>query len=213
MACAVTNIKKKIQRFIIYLIISILMLIQNFITIDPITLKSFKNLSIGNGTIITTRTFGREANGDLTTDETIWSENEMTHAASYNRQYTYFGDLFEKFLRQIEYTDTTLIAVAPTYGEYMTKLALFGKWDPQAQYFYDPMSGHLVLDETKTLLNLQVIENSSQIDFDSYEEVYLVYFPFREQYYKIDSLISEFEVLDTISTNYRQWKMYGYKLK
>lgn len=212
-AMIVGSIKKYFHRIVIYISVSALLLCQNFITIDPLTSYCFKNISIGKGKIITTRTFGRTEKGALTTDESIWSKNEMTHAASYNRQYSYFGGLFEKFLKEISYSEDTLIVIAPTYGTYMTKLALFGKWDNEALYYYNPTTGHVVLDEQQLLLNLQVIDEQTELDFSAYERIFLVYFPYREQYYNVEPLLNKYEILDTFDVEYRQWLLHAYKLK
>lgn len=212
-ACVIVNLKKASYRFATYLSITVLLLVQNFITLDPLTLYSFKNISIGKGSIITTRTFGKLENGDLTTDEKVWSERELTHAASYNRQYTYLGDLFEKFLKTIQYSDTTLIAVAPTYGEYMTNLSIFGKWYLDSPYYYNPLTQHVVLDDTQQVLNIQIIDRNTVIDFDAYERIYLVYFPYREKYYTADTLLGKYEIIDSFDVEHRLWLLHAYQLK
>ena len=206
-------ILKMKTRIVLYCFVVTAFLIQNFITIDPLTLYAFKNIDIGKGKIITTRTFVTDENGKITTDDEIRSNNEMDNSASYNRQYSYFGDLFEKFLRKIEYDDSTLIAIAPTYGEYVTKLSLFGKWDPNALYFYNPATGHVVLDETQSVLNIQVITEDTEMNFYDYERIYLVYFPYREQYYHADSLLEKYIIRDSFDVEYRLWLLHAYQLK
>ncbi len=212
-ACVIVNLKKESYRIAIYLSIAVLLLVQNFFTLDILTRCSFKNISIGKGTIITTRVFGKLENGDLTTDEKIWSERELTHAASYNRQYTYLGDLFEKFLKTIQYSDTTLIAVAPTYGEYMTNLSVFGQWNLDSIYYYNPLTQHVVLDNTQQILNIQIVDTNTIIDFDAYERVYLVYFPYREKYYTADTLLKNYEIIDSFDVEHRLWLLHAYQLK
>lgn len=205
-------LKNKI-RYMIYSVIAGLFFIQNFITLDPLTLLAFKNVNIGDGTIITTRTFITDENGEITSDKKLLSNNELANSASYNRQYSYFSSLFEKFLKEISYSENTLIAIAPTYGTYMTKLALFGKWDEGALYYYNPTTEHVVLDDQQSILNIQVIDEDTELDFAAYEKIFLVYFPYREQYYTVESLLEQYEILDTFDVEYRQWLLHAYQIK
>lgn len=217
LAIFTSKYKKAFIRRGIYIILAVLLLIQNFITIDPVLLNSFKNIDVGERTIITTRTFILKSNGadnEFSTDETYWSANEMTHAASYNRQYSYLGALLNKVLSEINYDDKTLVAIAPTYGEYMTKLVLFGNRSKDALYYYDSDVKRQTLDTSKSLINIQILkETVSEIDFQDYERVFLLYFPYREKYYSAETLIKSADITDQFNVSYRGWISHVYQLQ
>lgn len=208
------TIKKEKVRKTIYSTVALLFLVENFFTIDPLTLELFQNISIGKGNIITTRTFVTNENKKIVTEDAEISSHALANSASYNRQYTYLGNLIERFLKKIDYADDTLILLAPIYGEdHITKLSLFGKWKSDDLYYYDLDTGHVVLDANKTLLNLQVMSTDAGKEFDKYNKVYLVYFPYREQYFKIDPLIQDLEIMNQFDVEYRQWVLEAYQLK
>ena len=201
----------------VYLALAIILLIQNFFTIDPILLSSFKNINVGEHTIITTRTFILKNSGtknELSTEEAYWSANEMTHAASYNRQYSYLGSLVNEILAKIDYDDKTLVAIAPTYGEYMTKLVLFGNRSKEAVYYYDPDTKRQTLDSSKLIINIQVLKDSlSEIKYENYDRVFLLYFPYREKYYNADILLENADIVDYFDISYRGWISHIYRLQ
>lgn len=214
-ALFIAQLERAYLRKCIYVLLSALLLIQNFVTIDPIMLSAFKNINVGRSTIITTRTFILvNDNNEFSTDEALWSNNEMTHAASYNREYSYLGSLLNKTLETVNYDDKTLIALAPTYGEYMTKLTLFGNRDKEAVYYYDTETKRQTLDSSKTVINIQVLkESASEINYDDYERVFLLYFPYREKYYNADSILNSLNAIDTFDVTYRGWLAHVYQLK
>lgn len=200
------------KKCIILSTLLLLSIIQNFTTIDPITYKLFKNIDTGNGKMITTRVFGVDENGDLTTDEDIWSLREMTHAASYNRQYTYFGEAFEKFLQIVDYKETDLIVVQPIYGVHMTYLSLFGKGDTyNDSYYYDPKSGNIVQRADYTKLNLLVTDDVSMINFSEFDRIYYVSMDFNKKY-ESQFDFSSVDIEDTFDVTYRNWKLHINKI-
>ena len=138
----------------------------------------------------------------------------MTHEASYNRQYSYLGSLVNEILAKIDYDDKTLVAIAPTYGEYMTKLVLFGNRSKEAVYYYDPDTKRQTLDSSKLIINIQVLKDSlSEIKYENYDRVFLLYFPYREKYYNADILLENADIVDYFDISYRGWISHIYRLQ
>ena len=87
-------IEKKTIQTTLSIALTVLLFSQSFITIDPVMLKSFPNLNIGNATMITT--------------------NEIfSDGMSYNRQYQGWGKVVDAALEDIV-TDKSSIIFLPS---------------------------------------------------------------------------------------------------
>lgn len=196
-------------------ILILLMLAQSFFTIDPVTLRFFKNIDTGEGTIVTTRIFYQSPEG-RTTDPYLASSRELMHGASYNRQYCYVGTAFETVLKDIGYDSDTMVIVDPVYDKLGTYIAFFGKWgSDKDEYYFNPDTGQVQQLAGPEKLNVVVVSENTKIDLDdyrNYEKVYFVTAPYRAEFETrkpIDGLV----ILDSGTSVYRQWLMEYYRLK
>ena len=196
-------------------LLAALMLVQTFATVDPATLRFFKNIDIGKSTIITTRVFFQSADG-RTTDPYLASSRELMHGASYNRQYCYVGSVFETVLRDIDYSSNTMVIVDPIYDKLGTYIAFFGKWGAdEDEYYYNPNTGRVQQLAGPEKLNVVVSSENAQIDLDAYQDYARVYFvsaSFRAEFETCQP-IDGLPVLDSGTSDYRLWEMNYYRLK
>ena len=135
----------------------ILIFIQNFYTLDPLSKLVCPTINIGDSKIISTRTFVRSSENTIQTKRTnpeLVQELQLTQSAIYNRQYMQFLSVFAKFIETIQYDDATFIAVAPIYDNQvsgMTWNSLFGRWYSN-ELFYDTQKKQLTDDTSKEKL-------------------------------------------------------------
>ncbi len=194
-----------------------LIIIQNFYTLDFFSRNVCDSINIGKSEIITTRTFVRSSENTIQTKETdplLINELQLTQSAIYNRQYLYFLSAFEKFLDEIQYDENTYIAVAPIYengGEGMTWISLFGRWYSN-DLFYDENKNKCVDDPSKTKLNISVVSDNSNIDYDKYERIFLITFPYNKLFDN-EKYLEQFEPISSYTVSEKLWEIYVYQLK
>lgn len=206
---------KQVQVFSITVIVCLLF-IENFYTLDPISKYVCNTINIGDTKIYTTRTYVRSSQNIAQTAEThpeLIPYLEMTQSALYNRQFMYFEDAFEKFLKTIQYDENTFIAVAPIYDKVadMTWISLFGKWYTHNLY-YNPATYQVVEDTSMDLLNLSIITAPNEIEFDKYTHVYLISFPYNELFDE-ETYLKQFDFTNTFSIKEKLWRIDVYQLK
>lgn len=213
LAGAIYAMPKKF-RVLICGVMASLLLVQNFVTIDPVMLSAFKNIDIGKGTIITARTFIFTSDGVLTTDNETASFNELANSATYNREYSYLSDLLEVALNKIDYDEDTLLVLAPTYAKNLTRMSFLGGHNDEIELYYDQRAQQLTFDTSKEKLNYYIPGAPTDIpQMDNYRKAYILYFPYREKYYHVDSLLKQYEILDSFSVDYHRWVVNIYQVK
>lgn len=194
-------------------VLAVLMLVQSFFTIDPVTLKSFKNFSTGQSTVVTTRIFYLSKEG-LTKDPYLVSAREL--AGPYNRQYSYVGTTLESLLEDIDYDSNTMVLIDPVYEKWATYVLLFGKRSADAdEYYYDPASNRILQMAGPEAFNMKVVDEDAQIDLQEYSEysrVFFVSMPYRAEFEACQP-ISGLPILDSGTSEYRLWEMDYYRLK
>ena len=194
-----------------------LIIIQNFYTLDFVSRNVCNLIDIGKSELITTRTFVRSSENTIQTKKTdplLINELQQTQSAIYNRQYLYFLSAFEKFLEEIQYDENTYIAVAPIYekgGEGMTWISLFGRWYSN-ELFYDENTNKCVDNPSKTKLNISVISDNRDINYDNYERIYLITFPYNKLFDNKE-YFEQFKTISSFTVSEKLWEIYVYQLK
>lgn len=195
--------------------LAILMLAQSFFTVDPLTLRSFKNIDTGEGTIITTRTFYQDQNG-RTTDPQFTSKRELLHGASYNRQNIYLGRALEKLLATIDYSSDTLVILDPIYDKFGTYITFLGKWHSDKDaYYYDSSTRQIKQLNGKESLNIKVASPDKPLDmekYDNYQRVFFVSADFRKEFTTLVPL-EGVQIIDEGKIEYRSWVLNYYQIK
>ena len=208
-------LNKQVQLILLILFLGLLC-VENFYTLDTVSKMVCNTIDIGSTKIYTTRTYVRSSENIAQTAKTnpeLIPYLEMTQSAIYNRQFLYFEDVFEKFLREIEYNNETFIAVAPIYDKVanMTWVSLFGKWYTNTLH-YNPLTYQWVDNEDMPSINLSIIDSKDQISFDTYQRIYLISFPYNK-FFDNTQYLSQFEIIDSFEVNEKMWKINVYQLK
>ena len=195
----------------------ILILIQNFYTLDPLSKLVCPTINIGDSKIISTRTFVRSSENTIQTKRTnpeLVQELQLTQSAIYNRQYMQFLSVFAKFIETIQYDDATFIAVAPIYDNEvsgMTWNSLFGRWYSN-ELFYDTQKKQLTDDTSKEKLNLSIVSSRKDIEYQDYERIYLISFPYNSAFNE-QKFLNRFSYKESFEVQKDLWEIEVYRLK
>lgn len=195
----------------------ILILIQNFYTLDPLSKLVCPTIDIGASQIISTRTFVRSSENTIQTTRTnpeLVQELQLTQSAIYNRQYMQFLSVFAKFIETIQYDDATFIAVAPIYDNEvsgMTWNSLFGRWYSN-ELFYDTQKKQLTDDTSKEKLNLSIVSSRKDIEYQDYERIYLISFPYNSAFDE-QKFLNRFSYKESFEVKKDFWEIDVYRLK
>lgn len=205
--CLVLQALENRFRYSILTILTILMLVENFITIDPITRNVFDNVDVGNCNIISTRTFIRSGDNSVTLykDRKPFSYSFMlTQSAQYNRQYMYKSELVERILEKINYDENDVIYVLPCYEEAigMTWNCLFGKWYTDTLYYDE--SYRLVEENKLAAKPINIVIGEPDIVDTGYENVYVVSFDYNRNY-DVHEVLQRYAFVDSKIVTYRGW--------
>jgi hypothetical protein len=193
--------------------LSLMLLAQTWLTVDPLTLAVFHNVDIGKTAIVTT-----SPGTDL----------EVGTPSTYNRQMGYMGTAFERMLSEIGYDDKTMILVDAYYDlndstVISTYYQLSIRVAPDTALYYDAASGRVhtmqcdsgFLPDGLARMNLLVIPQKERIslaDYRAYEKVYLVTTTWRSGFVRLQPL-GELPVLSQGVAGYRFWQYEYYQLK
>lgn len=196
-----------------------LFLLESFFTIDPLSMKFGRTVNVGDGQILTTRTFIRGKDNEARTfDETsdIFNNFTLTQSAIYNRQYMYFENVFNKALQDIHYDDKTMILIAPIFSSGssdpdMTWISLFGQWY-QTDLYYDFANGRATDNPEYPKLNMQIATNINIDDLSRYERVFLFGFSYNDNF-DMGNYLKQFDISDHFSITERQWMIDVYELE
>lgn len=193
-----------------------LSLVQTFITVDPVTLFAFRNVPIGDGVMVSTRTFVRSSENQAQVFEdnpSVFYDLSMTQSLEYNRQYAYFQDAFNEFLQQINYDDTKLLIIDPVFDNNapgMTYVSLFGDWYSDSIH-YNEDSLTVSMDKYMPEINYVMADNLSSECLDEYSEVYFITFPYNPNYAM--RLPREYDIVNQFSVVEKQWRIDVYQIK
>ena len=206
---------KFVYKKMIYCSLIILFVLQTFWTVDPFTLYAFENINIGKGNIITTRTLFLTKEGILSSDVNDWINNEMINAVSYNRQYSYLNETIEIALKELDYSDDTLIVIDPIYKEYQTNLSILGKWNVSDPYYYDPKKNKMVEDDMYkpinfVMLNSDFINNIEEYKHQ-YKEIFVLTFPYNRTYSN-KPFFDQLNLINMKQIEYRGWMLEAYEI-
>lgn len=191
---------------------SILVFLNNFMSIDIVSDNMFGTLSIGNTHIMKNSPI---AYLDNTTVLTGKAAEFLTFSpyADFNRQWSYFDELINQFLKKIEYNSDTLI-IYPDDFPPRSENIYFGMWkntyyDTQKKCLTQLVSPELYNPETMLYYNAEII--SDDLKWNNFKEVYYIKFEFSTE--ESDAFVKKHIVIDDFKITYRGWLLYAYKIK
>lgn len=203
------NLQKR-HEFIVLLLICLLMLIENYFTIDPLTQLSFKKVNIGDRSMVSTIEYTSIAN-KLDTSPNALQGRFFSHYMEYNRQFTYFRDAFRKALQTISYDKDTLVIIDSIFLNNsidFSSLVMLGKeGGNNAEYYWN--GNNIVYSDSFEKMNLFFVGAQDtdlldySLDYSEYKRVYYFSFPYNDEYTEFQILssttypiIEEYSVLD-----------------
>jgi hypothetical protein len=207
---------------VVSLALSIVMFAESFLTVDPVTKFLFRNIDVGETTVVSPSRF-MYMDGELVTQEdnpVLINDVGFANALEYNRQSSYFQRVFNEAIKRIEYDKDTLIVVPNVFGnmkytENRTWINLFSKLNNDQNMYIDENSMKIFQQKTRdtqSLLNLKVIRNVSEIEYSSYERIFIVYPPY-DPYYDFSVILSEVEVKEYFQVSKLGWVLDLYQIK
>ena len=200
-------------KYVVYIAVLLLVFVQNFYTLDPLTQRLFRNISVGDTDIITTRTYVKNSDGQLQTEAEnpdLLHQLDFTQSAVYNRQYYYFQKVFEKMLSEIDYNNDVFIGIAPVYGAF-TWQAYFGDWY-NYELYYDAKKNHVVTDSNMPIMNVEVVDARDELDLSSYKRAYIVIAPYNKEF-NTEEYLKSFRILDSESISSHLFELQIYQIK
>lgn len=199
--------------------ISLLFLIQSFYSVDIASNLLFRKVSTGNGKIISLAYYSGDPDNPqilrLEQDGGNLSNEVFRDYVQNNRQYTGFEKCFERFMREIGYTEDIGLILSPIYADpywgddKWTFFNLFGTLDRESIYWNKPL-GQLTYEPSDTPIHW--LPSSGFADeFDECKEVWYVEFPYDSDW-DFEKYREQFEVEEELSVVLGQWKINAYRV-
>lgn len=205
-----------IIKYLQCVIIGILLILQTFITCDPLTFYCFSPTPIGEGYVASANILLTYDDYHIVTGKGA-SVMALSPYTAYNRQYLYKYRLMENILSSINYSTKDVIVLPDlfhpisngTYWGYVTE-NYYDSITKKVYQLYEPKTTEM---NNKDLINY-VIQNESdtKINLENYEHAYFIDFPYNEKF-DSDSIISLYNASLEKEINYRGWSAKIYQIK
>lgn len=212
---------KKIYKKIILIFLLIITFISNYVT-DPVSQNVFIDFNTSsNAKMIITPRFSVTDGYVCMKDESIMNKWGWCDTMVYNKQYTYWGHVFDEFLDEIEYDENKIIIMPLILSSDISMYSrFFGRsqkciektvWNKQSGHIeYNTFQGLKTFDNAK--LNIKFEETSSYVnikDYNEYSEVYFVELPLENN----KNMLKNVDVLDSKKYKYLTCEIKVSKLK
>lgn len=210
--------KDTLKKELLLVPVVVLMTVESFITVDPVTYMFFKRFDAGNGDLITTRQYWYIMLDEETgagyyweADEPTMGQHYLADGLEYNREMIGLQRTMEDAFADIDYASDKLIVLDMFGGwESYTCAQLFGVMD-ETGWYWDPEAGTVVRYETDVPLNLAFDSDDLDPLMKKYSEVYYIDFPFNR--YHENDVLKDHPAKDSFSESHLRWKIDVYRLK
>lgn len=208
------NVIKNSYKLIVSSITLVATLIQNFYSLDFITKSIFDTMDIGK-TVMTVNSPIIYLNNSTVLTEEEAKFLELSPYADMNRQWSYFDVLINKFLNTIQYSEGDLVLYPDTFYPRSSNI-FFGLG---SDTYYSEESHGLrqniisAVDDIGTdsvKYNAKIVTDFD-MDFDQYNNVYYLEFPFDTV--QKEKFLQNYDVVNTYQISYRGWKLTAYKIR
>ena len=203
-------------------LVIVLLCVQIFLNIDPLTKCLFKNVSMSEGRALTTSVsvIGYSKDGYRIHSGKMAEPLSLSPYAEHNRQWGYFDMLMEKILQEIDYSEGTVVMLPNVFKPISTGPFL----GYSENNYFDKKTGKILQDYTE---HGDDRDYSSFVRFDpiivtnkqslpapgSFDRLYYVDFYFDDEFGFDDSFIfDEFVVVDEKEVSVHGWKATVYEL-
>lgn len=210
--------------------LAIFLLVESFITTDPVSLYLFNTINVGSGNNISTIKYvyidhaldNDEDDGTFfTAEETpdVW-DHVLLDGMMNNRDQIGIERTTEQAMKKISYTDNDAVILSPIYHG-LSVFSLWGRLDLDS-YYWNSQSGQITnnsKDQKIHLLSHGAVENNEKKILREYDNVYYFNYPFINNQYEDDSeerveeflLDYDFEFVEEI--RYGKWTLQVYRLR
>ena len=211
----VCSLNNKILGAVLIGIMIVLNIVSTYYTVDIVTLKMFYNVNIGNTVVASDAEV-------ISYDKVYLTTGEKAHVialspyAYYNRQFAYYDELINVVFEKIQYNSNILIVYPDlfhpfSYGPYLG-YHYDNYYDKETKRIVQKYSTTPITDNMEYINCILAGENEEIRHFEEYSEVYYLKFPFRDDF-NHDSIINQYDIIETFEVSYRGWKVEVFKLK
>ena len=209
-AVSLPQIKTLIKNLLIACL-SALLLVENFITVDPVTKALFRQIDTGESTIVTMSNIIAYSANNYIVETASYRTDAMALSpyAYYNRQWGYFDDLMDKLLQAIGYREGDLLV----FPDYFSPISVgpFMGWCSDS--YFDSDSGHIYQQygddrdySSMKKISYRFIASGEQLDEADGNggRVFIIRYPFTEEF-DYETLLDNCSIVKTYDTEYRGW--------
>lgn len=186
-------------------------LVESFVTVDPVTYLAFRNIDVGNGSIITTSEFVVDSENKqsfrVIRDKDVTRRTDFLDANVYNRDYLGFERVLEAALQDIDYNASKGIVFPAIYDDsmYSTIFALLGTHNPNKLY-WNRKTGNIISTKSETIINWIDISKGIPANICDYKEIWYVKLSDNGKMYEEKNL-EQFEVMEERIYTAGKWKI------
>lgn len=200
---------------------SVLMAIESFVCIDPVTFAFFNKFDAGNGELISTRKYCHLMSNDgqwywWEADYDTMKSHFLADGMEYSREVIGLQNVMEEFFIQINYSPDKLVVLdmfTDSKGYMLGQL--FGRmktdgwyWDNNRQTVVEyPTDAPISIATDEEFLS-EMRENPQALD--SYSEIYYLAFPLNGT--RTNDVLNINTPIDTFDIGYQKWKIRIYRL-
>lgn len=190
------------------ILIAVVFLVESFVTVDPVTFLAFRNVDVGNGSIVTTNEYATNSDDSYVLDnkEVDVETGQFLDAGVYNREYLGFERAFEKALADIQYDVTKAIVFPAIFRDAMdyTIFGYLGTHDPWNLY-WDNETGNITYDPGQTWIQWMDISKGIPETISGYREIWYIKLPYQGEWYEEKNL-EHFKILEERTYQSGKWK-------
>lgn len=193
----------------------VLLLVENFVTIDFVTLGCFKNINIGNGKMAPASVILSWDDGLLVSGEDA-EIMMLSPYTPYNRQYLYKFRLMERVLQTLDYTSDDLLI----FPDLFPPISNGAYWGYNSENYYDTSNGRIfqlyepiqIEKQNLTRIKYWILgEDSPASDVSAYRNVYYLQFPYSESF-DDEKILENYSTQFLQEVNYRGWSVKIYQI-
>lgn len=190
-------------------VLAVLLFVESYVVIDPVTYLMFRTIDVGNGKIITTKEYEGNADGEFA-NKYSGADLEIHQFADsivYNKECLGIEKVFEKALADINYSNRKAIIFPAIYGSniYNTIFNYMGIHNLE-NIHWDNETNDITYDADADVVNFLDISKEVPANITEYDEVWYVKLPYKGEWYE-EKNYEKFEILEKRTYQSGKWKI------
>lgn len=201
------------------LLVTLLMLIQSFTNLDPLSYIAFFNVDVGQKNIVSTTDYlSSKYNARIlqsTKDGGDYKNTPFRDFIQYNYDYTSFEHCFERGLAAIGFQSGDTIVIPPIYIDvvdpsnsfsyYYTQINLFGMEVAKNHLYWHSDSKQVDYDTRGELIKFCDLRQLPK-DYTNYDSVWLLRPPYETEW-DYNKGLERYKTIKTVSVEYNGWTL------